>query len=124
MYYFLTFGAGNSYIDAVQRLARQADEFKLFTEIFCMTESDLKEDLEFWGKHGEFMMNNRKGYGYYIWKPYIISKTLSKLEKDDILLYLDAGCELNLKYKDELICLLDKISSTFSPYIKLIASLD
>lgn len=33
----------------------------------------------------------KRGFGYWLWKPYIISLKLSKLKKDEILVYLDCG---------------------------------
>jgi hypothetical protein len=45
------------------------------------------------------MVNSKKGFGYWLWKPTIIMKRLSEIPSGDILLYLDAGCELNLMDK-------------------------
>jgi hypothetical protein len=42
------------------------------------------------------MINSEKGFGYWLWKPIIILKRLREIPPGDILLYLDAGCELNL----------------------------
>ena len=61
-------------------------------------------DNDFWNKHKEFITNNRRGYGYWIWKPYLIKKTIDKLNNGDILLYMDAdSCikinEINYLYK-------------------------
>jgi hypothetical protein len=33
----------------------------------------------------------RRGFGYWIWKPFIILTELEKLKEDEILLYLDCG---------------------------------
>ena len=49
----------------------------------------VKKDEIFWENHSSFIENNKKGYGYWLWKPYIIKKTLEKMKKGDILLYLD-----------------------------------
>ena len=38
-----------------------------------------------------------RGGGYWIWKPYIINKHLSTMNDNDILIYLDAGCTINLQ---------------------------
>ena len=35
----------------------------------------------------------RRGYGYWIWKPYIVSKMMSRLNDGDILVYTDAGTQ-------------------------------
>ena len=94
--YFLTFGAPTkNYHEAVERLCNQAKQMNIFNEIIGITEKDLQNDNEFWSKHCNFINNNKRGYGYWLWKPYIIKKKLEKMDNDDILLYLDCGCELN-----------------------------
>lgn len=100
----ITFGAGSQdYYDAVNRLTNQIKELNLFNQIYGFTDEDLKKDIEFWNKHGDFIENNKKGYGYWLWKPYIIKKTLEKLNENDILVYLDVGCEINIKQKNKFI---------------------
>lgn len=100
--FFLTFGAPTkNYHEAVERLCNQAKQMDIFDEIIGMTEKDLQNDEEFWSKHCDFINNNSRGYGYWIWKPYIIKKTFKKMVDDDILLYLDCGCELNYLAIDE-----------------------
>ncbi len=105
--YFLTFGAGGKdYYDAVERLCNQAKDFGCFFEIIGLTDKDLQQDDEFWLKNKDFIQNNPRGYGYWLWKPYIIYKTLLKMNEFDLLLYLDCGCEL---YKPKLNVFLSQI---------------
>lgn len=35
--------------------------------------------------------DNKRGYGYWIWKPYIANKTLKLMKEGDFLVYMDAG---------------------------------
>jgi len=56
----------------------------------------LKKDSEFWNKHGNFIESNKRGYGYWLWKSYIVLKYLETMKENDILLYCDAGCTLNI----------------------------
>ncbi len=84
-----------NYHDSVERICKQAKKMEVFDEIIGLTEKDLQNDENFWLKHNNFIESNLKGYGYWIWKPYIIMKTLEKMNNNDILLYLDCGCELN-----------------------------
>lgn len=100
---FITFGSHNNYIDAGQRLVKQAKELNIFTEIILYTADDLKKDVDFWNKHNIFIKNNRRGYGYWLWKSYIIKKTMENMNDGDILLYLDCGCEIDYKKKEDLI---------------------
>lgn len=92
---FITFGGPTqNYHDAVTRICEQASKFNLFNSITGYTEQDLQNDPVFWEKHKLFIENNKRGYGYWLWKPYLILKKLHELDNDDILLYLDCGCEL------------------------------
>ncbi len=110
--YFLTFGGPtDDYHHAVNRLCKQASQFNLFDKIIGMTEKDLILDNEFWSVNENFIKKNQKGYGYWIWKPYIIKKTLSMIKENDILLYLDSGCELNIQGKNKLIKYIEMVKT-------------
>jgi hypothetical protein len=101
---FITFGAGEkNYIDAGKRLLRQANNLNLFDKTILYTDEFLKKDTEFWSKHKAFIENNKRGYGYWLWKSFIIKKTIEKMQDNDILLYLDSGCEIDIREKDFLI---------------------
>lgn len=101
---FLTFGGGNEdFHGAVQRICRQAETFNLFKKIYGFTDHDLKNDTEWWNKHGNFVTNNKRGYGYWIWKAYLIKKVMQDMEMGDIILYTDSGCELNINGRSRMI---------------------
>lgn len=93
---FLTFGGPtDNYRKRSKKLAEQSKEFNYFTESIGLTDDDLKNDAEFWGKHGAFLENNMRGYGFWLWKPYIIKRQFDKMAEGDILVYADCGCTLN-----------------------------
>jgi len=101
---FLTFGGGSeNYYGAVQRICRQATEFNLFKKIYGFTDHDLKKDTEWWNKHGEFVNKNKRGYGYWVWKAYLIKKVMQEMQMGDLVLYTDVGCELNINGRDRMI---------------------
>ena len=77
---FLTFGGPTvNYHNAVKRISKEAQDLKFFDEIISLTDLDLKKDTVFWKQHGKFLENNKRGYGYWLWKSYLIKKTLEKL---------------------------------------------
>ena len=47
-------------------------------------------DPKFYEENKRILDQNR-GAGYWLWKPYIILKTLDKMEEGDFLFYVDAG---------------------------------
>ena len=101
----------NTIHDAGLRLKKQANDIGLFDECILYTEDFLKTNSEFWDKHQSFVEKYTKGYGYYIWKPYVIKKTMEKMSDGDILLYLDAGCEIDSTQPQELNKLIEKVKT-------------
>lgn len=101
--HFITFGSHANYIYAAIRLCKQARTFNLFTTIIAYTSDYLIKDKLFWKQHGNFITKHKRGFGYWLWKPYIILKTMNQLKDGDILLYLDCGCELDLSEKQYLL---------------------
>jgi hypothetical protein len=100
---FFTFGAGpQKYIDMGNKLTTSAKNTNLFNQVNFYTDKDLKDDTEFWNKHGKFIENNKRGYGYWIWKPYLIKKTIDKMNDGDILLYLDSDSSINVDKKENI----------------------
>lgn len=94
---FISFGGpASNYHNRVHSIGEQAKSTSWFTDVHTFTEADLIKDSEFWGVNGEFMSKHCRGFGYWLWKPYIIYKTLQSLNDDDILVYADAGCTINI----------------------------
>lgn len=94
---FLTFGGPTKrYHNNVDRICKEAAAFNIFNNIVGVKEDYLQNDPEFWGVHKTFMENNPRGYGYWLWKPYIVKKQLELMNDNDILVYADSGCELNV----------------------------
>ena len=100
--HFVTFAAGSPTVRmAGNRLANEANKSKAFKSVRLETEKSLKQDVDFWREHSAFISNkeNAGGWGKWLWKPHIISKNLDRIPKNSLLLYLDAGCHLNLDNK-------------------------
>lgn len=100
---FITFGSHGTFADAVNRIVYQANNLNVFTEINGYTALDLQDDNYFISKHAEFINKNRRGFGYWLWKPYLIKKNIDTMEDGDILLYSDSGCELGIQNKEKLL---------------------
>ena len=115
--HFITFGGGHEkYIDAGKRLVNQMRATGLFHDHELYTHIYLQNDKEFWENHHEFIENNKRGYGYWIWKPYLIQKKLQQINEDDILVYVDSGCELNINGKKRLFEYIDMIDNNENNY--------
>ena len=109
--YFTSFSAPSKYYGSLNRIGKQANSFNIFKEIYLFTDLELKNDIDFWNKHEKFILSNNRGYGYWLWKPYIILKVLEKMNDNDILLYCDSGCELNIDGIEHMNILIEKTNN-------------
>lgn len=58
-------------------------------KVICYDPSDIDES--FYEKNKKIFEAER-GDGFFLWKPYIIEKTLDKVEYGDYIIYADSGC--------------------------------
>ena len=56
--------------------------------VFEFDEKDLSEDFK---QRNQKILSCKRGAGYWLWKPYVVNKTLEKLEYGDYLFYCDSG---------------------------------
>lgn len=94
----LTFGGGTREIRAAaRRIGRQARNSHKFQLVSVNTDRTLRKiHSEFYNNHQKFLQPETRGFGYWIWKPYLIHFTLCEWRGlVDYLLYVDSGCELN-----------------------------
>ncbi|MEI8339596.1 MAG: hypothetical protein WCF94_02940, partial [bacterium] len=106
---FITFGGPTpNYHAAVKRLCAQAKSFNVFDQVIGYTDKDLIGFSGFYNMHKDFIKNNSRGYGYWIWKPFLILENLINMQEGDLLFYCDAGCELNIKGKENFLQLLSR----------------
>lgn len=109
--YFLTFGGGPmNMLNAVDRLVGQAESLGIFDHIYGFKENDLKADTDFWNRHGDFLVKTR-GFGYWLWKPYLIQKIYNQMDDGDVLVYCDCGNELDVRKKDKILTLFDIVQT-------------
>lgn len=93
---FITY-SNDKFARAKQRLLNQAKDFGEFDTITGYGPSDL--DSEFREKYKDVLSQSRGG-GYWIWRYHLIQKLLKKMQQNEILIYIDAGCHLNSKGKE------------------------
>lgn len=76
-----------------QKNAESAKIIGNVDKVICYSETDIDTDFFTQNKH---ILSQQKGGGYWLWKPYIILKTL--LSKDtsdgDIIIYCDSGVNI------------------------------
>lgn len=74
----------------IQDIAQKSNYFDYFK---CYKEDDINSDFK--NKFKE-VWNSYRGGGYWIWKNYLILQKLKEINDNDILIYIDAGCHLNI----------------------------
>lgn len=89
---FITF-ADSRLTKALSRIVRQAQSMNFFDEVKALTENDLES--VYLQENKDLLRRGVRGFGYWIWKPYVIWKALLQMEDGDELYYVDAGCHFN-----------------------------
>lgn len=86
---FISYG-DQKYRKSIKRIKKQADEVGIFDKIITYGPKDLPQYIKC-----SPLFSSCKGGGYWLWKPYIIIKSLEQCHENDVVYYVDAGCTLN-----------------------------
>lgn len=79
------------YRQSHKKLEQSALKYGIDT-LHSFTQKDLKK-TNFWHDN-RFIFKQERGFGYWLWKPYLILEVLKKVNEDDIVMYADAGNEI------------------------------
>jgi hypothetical protein len=82
--WLVTFGS-EGYERGLKQIEESARTY--FDEVLCYRHFDI--DQEFRRRHEGHFADGR-GYGYWIWKPYLLLKTMGRMADNDIVMYCDA----------------------------------
>lgn len=88
---FCTYG-DNKYATSKIRIKKEAIDFGVFNNIHICGPEDLSTDFK---ERFIDILKEKRGGGYWIWKPYIINKIFETMSDGEYLVYLDAGCSIN-----------------------------
>jgi len=104
---FLTFGTKDSFTKSLLRIKDEAAKMEIFDDIRTLNEDDLMKHTDFWNKNKQFIELNKRGYGYWIWKPYLILHALKNMQDGDILVYCDCGSTIQTSGKSRMLEYID-----------------
>jgi hypothetical protein len=91
---FVSFAAGDlGWGLALRRIQKQSLKSGFFNKVKMYKESDLIGIVS--PQDYDFMKSNRRGYGFWLWKPIIVLDFLDKNQTIDYIVYLDSGCDIN-----------------------------
>ena len=85
--------ASRNFKNRYESINKLGNDSGLFNNFKCFSEIDI--DNEFKEKYVT-IWNSHKGGGYWIWKFYLISKVLENINNNDIIVYIDSGCHINI----------------------------
>ena len=113
--FFCTY-ADKNFKNSKKKIIKEANDFG-FDFIFDYDRDDLPESFI---KESNGIIDKEKGGGYWLWKPWVLINTLNAMNNNDVLVYLDAGCKINIKAKKrfrEYLELAKKNKGTFAFYM-------
>lgn len=87
--YFLSYGTSYTYHSRLRDI--NAESFKRFNNFdvyFLLDEKSIKK--EYAQKYNN-ILSEKRGAGYWLWKPYLIDRLLSLMKDNDILMYCDSS---------------------------------
>lgn len=86
-YHFITFATDN-YLENAREICESALNKGLFDTTKIYTYKDIDEVFLYKNRN---ILSNKRGAGFWLWKPYIIQKHLLTIDDDDILCYCDSS---------------------------------
>ena len=86
MIHFIIYADGDDFIKKSERLFIQTEN--MFDKQTAYRRTDIGVDFF---NENEKILNEKRGGGYWLWKPYFILKTLNMVNEGDIVFYSDAG---------------------------------
>lgn len=86
---------------ALRRIRKQAERLDVFDEVRINTEQSLP--WAFRWRHRAVLKKGVRGFGYWVWKPEVATLAARGLNRGDVVIYVDAGCHLNVGGKSRLL---------------------
>ena len=105
----ITFGKGN-FIEPANRLMESVKQLGV-NKTKLILDSDLSNEFK---TEYDYLLKHTQGYGFCMWKPYIIKQELSKLNSDEILIYLDSTDLPSSKFFEIVVSKLEKHDYLFA----------
>jgi len=96
-HHFVSFGAGEGcWKSSLRRLNREIHSLDPSALVRLFDESSIDSRIGALNKDfREFAKAHPRGYGYWVWKPWVILETMTRANPGDVVIYLDAGCTVN-----------------------------
>jgi hypothetical protein len=82
---------------SLERFRSQVERSSLFSGIDVYDMETIEKEIpEFFNSHQAFINANKRGFGYWLWKPAIVKHSLRRLTADELgVIYIDVGCTIS-----------------------------
>jgi hypothetical protein len=94
---FITYG-DTAFEKSRTRLIKEAQDTGIFKRCIGYTPDDLDEEFKI---NCKSLLSQKRGGGYWCWKPHVVLKTMQSIPENEWILYADAGCTLIQDRKDQ-----------------------
>ena len=83
---FISFGSNEKYVDIALKSLSEIKIIYPKAEVYISSPASLPKEIILYAERFS------RGYGYWMWKPFIIKSLLCESEYDDIVVYVDGRC--------------------------------
>jgi hypothetical protein len=101
--HFVSFGAGSKgYGSALKRLKKEIGRLDPDAQVWLFDEHRVNEEIGGLEQpFSDFAIENPRGFGLWVWKPWAILEVMKSVRDGDIVFYLDAGCTVHTSAKSK-----------------------
>jgi hypothetical protein len=92
---FVSFGHSPDWDLARKRLYKSLKKNFPQAKTFFVNQKWIGNEPFFW-ENGNFFESNPRGFGLWLWKPFLIAESFKKYPDARYVVYLDMGCEVNI----------------------------
>ena len=102
--HFVSFGGGRKgYGSALRRLKKEIHQLDPDAYVWLFDETNVGSeifglDMNF----SDFAKANPRGFGLWVWKPWVVLQVMEKARDGDIVFFLDAGCTVHTSDRSKL----------------------
>lgn len=112
--HFITYGDKNYFIQR-HHLKSVAKASGYFESSVAYSHKDLDNNFK---KKFSFILKQKKGGGFWIWKHYFIMKKLSEIKENDLLVWSDAGSSFNYYAKEKFFEYIQILNSSHKSHLR------
>ena len=84
--WIVSFGSDRDYVSIAKDTISQLQKLYPYANCLIYEPSDLPDYIR------DYAKLYKVGYGYWLWKPWLVHKTLQTMDMGDVLLYVDGRC--------------------------------